>query len=108
MSVKHVTDGTFEAEVLKSDLPVLVDFWAPWCSPCRALSPIIDDLAGEFAGKVNIAKINVDENPASPGQYGIRAIPTLMLFKDGKLVDQLTGASSKEALADFLNKKALA
>lgn len=108
MAVNHVTDATFDVDVLKSNLPVLVDFWAPWCSPCRALSPVIDELADEFAGKVSIVKLNVDENPTSPGQYGIRAIPTLLLFKGGKVVDQLTGASSKDALVDFLNSKALA
>lgn len=108
MAANHVTDATFEAEVLKSSLPVLVDFWAPWCSPCRAIAPVIDELAGEYEGKVSIVKLNVDENPSSPAKYGIRAIPTLILFKDGEMVEQLTGAASKSSLSDFLDKKALA
>lgn len=103
-----VTDGTFEAQVLKSPLPVLVDFWAPWCGPCRALAPVIDELSTEYEGKVSILKMNVDENPATPGVYGIRAIPTLILFKNGEVVEQITGAVSKSNLKDLLAQKALA
>ena len=103
-----VTDGTFESSVLKSSLPVLVDFWAPWCGPCRAIGPVIDELAIEFEGKVAIFKMNVDENPATPGKYGIRAIPTLILFKDGQVVEQVTGAVSKSNLKDLITQKALA
>ena len=103
-----VTDGTFESSVLKSSLPVLVDFWAPWCGPCRAIGPVIDELAIEFEGKVSIVKMNVDENPATPGRYGIRAIPTLILFKDGQVLEQVTGAVSKSNLKDLIVQKALA
>ena len=103
----QVTDGNFEQEVLKSAVPVLVDFWAPWCGPCRAMGPIIDELATEFEGKVKICKMNVDENSASPSRFGIRAIPTLILFKDGEVVDQSTGAVSKSSIKDMIAKKAL-
>ena len=103
-----VTDGTFESSVLKSSLPVLVDFWAPWCGPCRAIGPVIDELAIEYEGKIAIFKMNVDENPATPGRYGIRAIPTLILFKDGQVLEQVTGAVSKSNLKDLIVQKALA
>ncbi len=103
----QVTDGNFEQEVLKSPIPVLVDFWAPWCGPCRAMGPIIDELATEFDGKVKICKMNVDENSASPSKFGIRAIPTLILFKNGEVVDQTTGAVSKSSIKDMIAKKAL-
>lgn len=102
-----VTDGNFDEEVMKSALPVLVDFWAPWCGPCRAMGPIIDDLATEFEGQVKICKMNVDENSASPSRFGIRAIPTLILFKNGEVVDQTTGAVSKSSIKDMIAKKAL-
>ncbi len=102
--VKHVTDTDFEAQVLQSDVPCLVDFWAPWCGPCKAIGPVIADLADEYDGKANIAKMNVDESPATPGKYGIRAIPTLILFKDGEIVDQITGAVGKAQLVALLDK----
>jgi thioredoxin 1 len=103
----QVTDSNFESEVLKCDLPVLVDFWAPWCGPCRAIAPVIDELIQEYAGRVKIAKMNVDENSSTPSKYGIRAIPTLILFKGGEVIEQITGAVSKGSIKDLLSEKAL-
>ena len=103
-NVLQVTDDTFAAEVLQSDKPALVDFWASWCGPCRAIAPVVEELAEEFAGQVKVAKLNVDESPKTPGQYGIRAIPTLIMFKNGKVVDQITGAVSKSHLEEALKK----
>ncbi len=102
--VLHVTDGDFEAKVINSDKPVLVDFWAAWCGPCRAIAPVIEELAAEYDGKAVIAKMNVDENPVTPGKFGIRAIPTLILFKDGNVVEQITGAVGKGMIAAALDK----
>ena len=99
-----VTDNDFESQILKSDTPCLVDFWAPWCGPCKAIGPMISDLADEFAGKITIAKMNVDDSPATPGKYNIRAIPTLILFKDGKVADQITGAVGKKQLVAMFDK----
>ena len=103
-NVKHLTDAEFEEYVLKSDLPSLVDFWAPWCGPCKAIGPVIEELAGDYTGKVQIVKMNVDDNPTTPGKYSIRAIPTLILFKGGEIVDQVTGAVGKTQLVTMLNK----
>ncbi len=102
--VIHISDGEFDSKVLQGTLPCLVDFWAPWCGPCKAIGPVIDELAEEYDGKVQIAKMNVDDNPATPGKYGIRAIPTLILFKDGEVVDQITGAVGKTQLSDLITK----
>lgn len=103
-NVIQVSDADFDAQVLKSAEPVLVDFWAPWCGPCKAIGPVIEDLAGEYAGKAKVAKMNVDDNPATPGKFGIRAIPTLILFKNGEVVDQITGAVGKPQLAALIEK----
>lgn len=102
--VVQLSDSTFEADVLKSTVPVLVDFWASWCAPCKAISPVVDGLAAEYEGKVKIGKLNVDENPSTPGQYGVRGIPTLILFKDGKVVDQVVGAVPKSQLEGLIKK----
>lgn len=100
----QLSDAAFEAEALQADLPVLVDFWAPWCGPCKAIGPVIDELATEFDGKLKVCKMNVDDNPATPGKYGIRAIPTLILLKGGKVVDQVTGAVGKSQMVAMVQK----
>lgn len=94
----EITDSNFEAEVLKSSIPVLVDFWAPWCGPCRALTPTIEQLATEYAGKIKVVKLNTDENPESAVKFRINSIPNLIFFKDGKPVDQLVGAVDKSKI----------
>jgi thioredoxin 1 len=104
-NVLQVTDDSFESEVLGSDIPALVDFWASWCGPCRAIAPVVEELAEQYAGKLKVAKLNVDESPKTPGQYGIRAIPTLIIFKDGKVADQITGAVSKSHLEAAITKQ---
>lgn len=101
----QVTDSNFEAEVLQSDIPVLVDFWAPWCGPCRAMGPVVDELANEFSGQIKVAKMNVDESQATPSKYGIRAIPTLILFKGGEVLEQVTGAVSKSSIKEMISSK---
>jgi thioredoxin 1 len=100
----HVNDKNFDSEVLHADLPVLVDFWATWCGPCRSISPIVEELAKEFSGKVKVTKLNVDESPATPSQYGVRGIPTLILFKGGKILDQIVGAVPKARLKALIEK----
>ena len=102
--VLHSSDATFVADVVNSDVPVLLDFWAPWCGPCKMIAPILDDLAVEFAGKVKIVTINIDDNQATPAQFGVRSIPTLLLFKDGKPVATQVGALPKNQLAAFINQ----
>ncbi len=102
--ILEIDDSIFDAEVLKSDKPVLMDFWAPWCGPCRAISPLMEELAGEFGDKIKFLKCNVDDNPISPGKYGIKSIPTLMFFKDGNIVDQVIGIVAKSKLEEIINK----
>jgi thioredoxin 1 len=102
-AIHHVKDDTFEAEVLKSDTPVLVDYWAEWCGPCKSIAPILDDIAREYDGRLKIAKINVDENQQVPAKFGIRGIPTLMLFKNGNVEATRVGALSKSQLTAFLD-----
>lgn len=105
-AVLTLTDANFDRDVLQSDLPVLVDFWATWCAPCKAISPLIDAVANDYTGKIKVGKVNVDDNPATPGKYGVRGIPTLILFKDGKVLDQVVGAVPRSQL-DALIAKAL-
>ncbi|BAW81090.1 thioredoxin [Candidatus Nitrosoglobus terrae] len=99
-----VTDNTFGEQVLNSDLPVLVDYWAEWCGPCKAIAPILEEIAKEYAGRVKVCKLNIDDNPATPPRYGIRGIPTLMLFKNGNVTTTKVGALSKSDLAALLDK----
>lgn len=102
-NILHVTDSTFEDEVLKADKPVLVDYWAEWCGPCKMIAPILDELSADYGDKVKIAKLNIDENPDTPPKYGIRGIPTLMLFKDGNVEATKVGALSKSQLTAFID-----
>ncbi|MDQ6975664.1 MAG: thioredoxin TrxA [Mariprofundaceae bacterium] len=99
----HVSDDSFESDVLNSSGPILVDFWAPWCGPCKQIAPILDQLAYEFGDSLTIAKINIDENPNVPGKYGVRGIPTLMLFADGNVQGTKVGAVNKAKLSEFIN-----
>lgn len=103
MSIVHVTDDTFEAQVLKASQPVLVDFWAEWCGPCKMIAPILDEIAQEYGDRLRVAKLNIDENPNTPPRYGIRGIPTLMLFKDGNVEATKVGAVSKSQLTAFID-----
>ena len=101
--IVYITDAAFEEEVLKSKQPVLVDYWAEWCGPCKMIAPILDEIAGEYAGKLKIAKLNIDDNPGTPPKYGIRGIPTLMIFKDGNVEATKVGAVSKSQLTAFID-----
>ncbi len=100
----HVTDANFEEEILKSSTPALVDFWAAWCGPCRTVGPVVEELAGEYSNKVKVAKLNVDDNKQTPSKYGVRGIPTLMLFRNGQVVDQIVGAVPKSKIKELLDK----
>ena len=103
MNAIEFTDANFDQEVLKSDVPVLVDFWAVWCGPCKMIAPFVEELAGEYQGKVKVGKVDVDNNPNISVTYGIRSIPTLLIFRDGKIVDQIIGAVPKQAMAQKLD-----
>ncbi len=103
-NILNLSDSNFENEVYKSDIPVLVDFWAPWCAPCNMLAPVIEELAEEYKGKVKFCKLNVDENPSTPSRFGIRGIPTLIIFKDGKVVEQIVGLVPKSTIKEILDK----
>ncbi len=102
--IMDILDSNFEEEVVNADKPVLVDFWAPWCAPCKAIGPTIDSLAESFGDKMKFTKCNVDDNPVTPGKFGIKAIPTLIFFKDGNVVDQITGMVQKSKLEETINK----
>src|SRR5437660_1684114 len=104
-NIKHITDASFDADVLKSDKPVLLDFWAEWCGPCKMIAPILDEVAKDYGDKVQVAKINVDENQQVPAKFGIRGIPTLILFKNGQVAAQKVGALSKSQLTAFLDSQ---
>jgi thioredoxin 1 len=102
--VQAITDATFEREVLQSATPVLIDLWAPWCGPCRAIAPVVDELSREYAGKLKVVKMNVDDNPQTPSKYGVRSIPNLLLFKGGQVADQIVGAVPKAHLVRAIDK----
>jgi len=103
MTTTKATDGTFEQEVLKSETPVLVDFWAEWCGPCRMIGPALEDISGEMQGKLKVVKVNIDENPMAPTKYGVRSIPTLLMFKNGQVAATKIGAEPKQRLASWIN-----
>jgi thioredoxin 1 len=103
-AVQEITDANFETEVINSDLPVLIDFWAPWCAPCRAIGPVVDDLSREFTGKLKVVKMNVDDNPLTPSRFGVRSIPNLLIFKNGQVKDQIVGAVPKQTFVQAINK----
>lgn len=103
-SITHITDSSFEQEVLQSDIPVLVDYWAEWCGPCKMIAPILDEIAADYEGKLKITKLNIDENPATPPKFGIRGIPTLMIFKGGDVQSTKVGALSKSQLTAFIDQ----
>ena len=102
--VNHITDSNFDQEVLKSDKAVLIDFWAPWCAPCRAIAPLIDELAAQYAGRLKVVKINVDDNPETPARYGVRGIPNLLIIKGGQVKEQIVGYVSREVIEKALDK----
>ena len=104
MTTQHVTDASFEADVIGSSKPVVVDFWAEWCGPCKQISPALEEIATEMGEQVQIAKINIDENPGVPGKYGVRGIPTLLLFQDGQVVAQKVGAMPKSQIVSWINE----
>lgn len=104
MTTQHVTDASFEADVIGSSKPVVVDFWAEWCGPCKQISPALEEIAAEMSDQVQIAKINIDENPGVPGKYGVRGIPTLLLFQDGQVVAQKVGAMPKSQIVSWINE----
>ena len=103
-ALQEVSDQDFESIVLQSDVPVLVDFWAPWCGPCKAIGPMIDQLARQYAGRIRVTKMNVDDNTATPARFGIKSVPTIMLFKDGNLFEQMAGMVSRPALEKAVQK----
>lgn len=103
-AVQEVNDQNFEIEVLNSDVPVLIDFWAPWCAPCRAIGPMVDELATEYDGKLKVVKMNVDDNPLTPSRYGVRSIPNLLLIKNGQVKDQIIGAVPKQQFVNAISK----
>ena len=103
-NVKEISDGEFDTEILQSDLPAIVDFWAPWCGPCKSIAPILEELSGEYDGKIKIVKLNVDENPNTPTKYSVRGIPNLVFFKGGEVVEQIVGAVPKDQLVTAIEK----
>ena len=103
-AITHITDSSFEQEVLQNDIPVLVDYWAEWCGPCKMIAPILDEIAADYQGKLKITKLNIDENPATPPKFGIRGIPTLMIFKGGDVQSTKVGALSKSQLTAFIDQ----
>ena len=103
-NIATITDSNFDSEVLKSSQPVLIDFWATWCGPCRAIAPVVEQLAKEYAGKLKVGKVNIDEHPKTPTSYDVRSIPTLLLFKDGKVVGQIVGAVPRPKIEDLIKK----
>ena len=103
MATMAVTDSSFEADVLGADVPVVVDFWAEWCGPCKQIGPALEEISSEMGDKVRIAKVNIDDNPNAPSRFGVRGIPTLLIFKDGELVDRKVGADSKRGIESWIN-----